>query len=496
MVDSNITETKHIGIARIKEEARLRYNPLQNLDPKRITKAMDDFHCGYLSEAAKIYDAIRRRDAIVQACVQKRKRATSRLEWTIVEMGDDGNASAEQSAFLEDFYNNITVSSAADANKHGSMSMLIENILSALENKYAVSEIIWHPEKAPNLSAEVRYVPLWFFENIDGVLRFKKSSYATEGVALEKNGWMVSVADSALMEATAVCYIVKRFAQGDWAVCSQRFGMPTPVYATNAQRNTPEFESAVEAISGLMNGCGIVCASGETFDLKLPNGTSEPFKTLSEAMDRYIALIWRGSDLSTLSAENNTGASLQAEESEILEDADCALVEETIAHYLSLPALQWRFGKGVKPAAYLQLTRKNRKDKLNQLAVYKGAAELGCKVSKRDVYEALELREPEAGETTVELAAVSQMPTALPTFANSKSPEAEIDAMLDELARAKGKDIAPFIKRLDEIGKITDAGDYADAMQKLYDDVLKLSNGGENEAAEMEKILRKSIGNE
>lgn len=75
---NNFTESKHIGIARIREEARLRYNPLRNLTPQRITQAMDNFHCGYLSDAAKIYDAIRRRDAIVQACVQKRKRATFR----------------------------------------------------------------------------------------------------------------------------------------------------------------------------------------------------------------------------------------------------------------------------------------------------------------------------------------------------------------------------------------------------------------------------------
>lgn len=94
---------------------------------------MDNFNCGYLSDAAKIYAAIRRRDAVVQACVQKRKRATSRLTWTIVEMGNDEAASKEHSAFLEDFYNNIRVTSAEDANKRGSMSMLVENILSALE---------------------------------------------------------------------------------------------------------------------------------------------------------------------------------------------------------------------------------------------------------------------------------------------------------------------------------------------------------------------------
>ena len=486
----NITESKHIGIVRIRDEARLRYNPLKNLTPQKITSAMDAFNYGYLSEAARIYDAIRRRDAVVQACVQKRKRATSRLAWTIVEMGGDEAASKEHAAFLEDFYNNIKVTSAADANKRGSMSMLIDNILSALENKYAVSEIIWDTSRAPNLSAEVRHVPLWFFENTQGYLRFKRNSTDTEGIELEPNGWMVSVSDSPLMEATAVCYIIKRFAQGDWAVCSQRFGMPMPVYNANADRGTPEFESAVESVAGIMNGYGMVCARGEVFDLKLPNGTSEPFKTLSEAMDRYIALIWRGSDLSTLSANNAAGASLQAEESEILEDADCALVEETLAHYLTLPALEWKFGKGVKPAAYLQLTRKNRKDKLNQIAVYKGAAELGCNVAKRDVYEALELREPEAGEDIVELQQLS--PTPQVSFTNAKPRK---DSAVDRVAAALGDMAQPFYDELARIEAMADASERTRALENLLKNLGKYFNGGKTEAEAWFEILKEEFDN-
>ena len=122
------------------------------------------------------------------------------------------------------------------------------------------------------------------------------------------------------------------------------------------------------------------------------------------------------------------------------------------------------------------------------------AAELGCAVAKRDVYETLELREPEAGEDTVELSA-SAMGSAPMSFANSQSGEGEIGAMLDELAAAKTKDIEPLLKRFEELGKITDTEKYADALQSLYDDVLKLSNGGENEAKAMEKILRESIEN-
>ncbi|GEM_PF-1501821 len=484
----NFTESKNLGIARIRDEARLRYNPLNNLTPQRITQAMDSFRCGYLSDAAKIYDAIRCRDGVVQACVQKRKRATSRLGWSIVEMGTDSAASAAQAEFLEDFFNNITVTSAEDANKRGSMSMMFDNILSALENKYAVSEIIWHPENAPRYSAEVRHVPLWFFENKDGILKFKKSSFDADGVELEKDGWMVSVADSPMMEATAVCWIIKRFAQADWACCSQRFASPTPVYGSTAQRGTPEWSDAVDTLSQLANGFGIVTAAGETFDLKSPAGTGAPFKTLCDEMNRNIALIWRGCDLSTLSADN-AGASLQSDESEILEDADCALVEETIAHYLSLPALRWRFGD-VQPAAYLQLTRKNRKDKLNQIAVYKGAAEIGCPVAKRDVYEALELREPEADEDITQL---RQSTPATDMFANSRTPK---DADIDELSRAMGSGKEKLFAELERIDGMTDVVQRADAIAELERNLAQYFDGGKAEADALMKILKRRLANE
>ena len=490
-MNTNITESKHIGIVRIRDEARMRYNPLKNLTPQKITAAMDNFNCGYLSDAAKIYAAIRRRDAVVQACVQKRKRATSRLEWTIVEMGDDEVSSKEHAAFLEDFYNNIKVTSAEDANKRGSMSMLVENILSALENKYAVSEIIWDASRAPSLSAEVRSVPLWFFENTQGYLRFKRSSYEIEGVDLEKNGWMVSVYDSPLMEATAVCYIIKRFAQSDWACCSERFGTPTPVYNSSANRNTPEWNEAVETLANLANGCGMVLATGEMFDLKQPNGTGEPFKTLAESMDRYIALIWRGSDLSTLSADNAAGASLQAEESDILEDADCALVEETLAHYLTIPALEWRFGKGVKPAAYLQLTRKNRKDKLNQIAVYKGAAELGCNVAKRDVYEALELREPESGEDMVELQQAITSSGHMSFTNSAKTKESAIERVATKL----GDMAQPFYDQIARIEKMTDALERTRGLENLLNNLEKYFDGGKAEAEAWFKVLKEEFEN-
>lgn len=49
-------------------------------------------------------------------------------------------------------------------------------------------------------------------------------------------------------------------------------------------------------------------------------------------------------------------------------------------------------------------------------------------------------------------------------------------------------------KRVLALEKLTDAEEYADALEKLNADILALI-GGENEAAEMEKILKKEAAN-
>lgn len=368
--------------------------------------------------------------------------------------------------------------------------------------KYSVHKVEFQNDNGIVKGIFTQY-PLWLFENTQKRLRIlDREGQLTDGRELDPDEWLIACGDG-LMFASSIAYLFKQLPLKDWLIYCERNGMPGIKAKTDAFPGTPQWENVCEAVREFGAEFHAVFSEGTEMDaIDVSTRGELPYPALIERVDRMMSALWRGSDLSTLSADNAAGASLQAEESEILEDADCALVEETLASYLSLPALEWKFGIGVKPAAYLQLTRKNRKDKLNQIAVYKGAAELGCAVAKRDVYEALELREPEPGEDMVELSV--QQPAAvgaeaqgagLDAFGNSSEPsEEDLGKMLDALATAKGKDIEPLRKRVLALEKITDPEDYADALEKLNADILALI-GGENEAAEMEKILKKEAAN-
>ena len=139
----------------------------------------------------------------------------------------------------------------------------------------------------------------------------------------------------------------------------------------------------------------------------------------------------------------------------------------------------------------MQLTRKNRKDKLNQISVYKGAAELGCPVAKRDVYEALELREPEAGEETVELQQ-SLAPSAQPPFANSAKAE---DSAVDRVAAALGDMAQPFYDELARIEAMAGAAERTRALENLLKNLGKYFDGGKAEAEAWFEILKEEFDN-
>ena len=68
-----------------------------------------------------------------------------------------------------------------------------------------------------------------------------------------------------------------------------------------------------------------------------------------------MTTLLRGADLGTSSRKDAAGASLQEDESEILEADDARIVEETLNAQVSNLALEWRFGVGCPKLAYLSV---------------------------------------------------------------------------------------------------------------------------------------------
>ncbi len=363
----------HLSPERIRRSTRWRVQPLRQLTPEILTSQLDAFSAGYLREAVLTWGAIEQRDDLIRTVVSKRIKSVARHDYAILPLPGLTPAETAQSQShidaLNYFYANLTVADALNENERGGFNLLIRQMMTSIGQRYAVHEILWQPEAGAHRSqrssrtdtsprwvtAECRHVPLEFFENTTGRLRFLETDNATQGVPLADNGWMITVGEG-LMVATSLAWMSKHLALNDWLLYCERNGTPGVRGVTTAARDSEEWTAMVEAVSELLNGSAIV--TNATEDIRLVDfavGGEIPFPALVERMDRFIAALWRGTDLSTISREHGYGVSLQERESCLLEEDDAALITETLNRTLDAQVIRLVFGESVRPLARIKL---------------------------------------------------------------------------------------------------------------------------------------------
>ncbi|MDP0496139.1 MAG: DUF935 family protein [Verrucomicrobiota bacterium JB024] len=339
---------------RARSSRRATFNPIRHLTPGTLTRMLDSFHAGELRQAALAWEAIEQRDDLVKAVATKRKKAVGRFGWEI-ESFDDSEEARRHAAALKFLYRQLTAAHACDLNEIGGFSLLVRQMMDAVGKRYAVHEIVWQPvRRATNqetdepelpatlLTAQFRFVPLWFMENRTGRLRFLESDTATQGRELEQDGWLVTTGDG-LMEATAIAYLFKHLPLRDWLVYCERNGMPGVRGVTDAAPGTPEWEAARDAVRDFGAEFHALMSRGTEIEaIDLRGGGELPYPALVDRMDKAIATLWRGSSMGTV-ADSGAGISLQGKETALIEREDAEHIAGTLHTQVDRPALRFLF---------------------------------------------------------------------------------------------------------------------------------------------------------
>jgi phage gp29-like protein len=362
---ANLKAAVRAGLAMKKESAvspsrvavaiRNRFNPIRDLKPENLALQLDQFHNGVVGPAARMWDAMERRDVYLRNVISKRKKSVARLSWEILTK-DDSEEAKQQAKALEQFYKSIRATSVLKQDEQGGLSLLIRQMCDAIGKEFAVHEIVWAP-RPDGLSAEFRFCPLWWFENKTGKLRFLPQEFATDGEEMAEGEWLVTVGEG-LMECSSVAYVFKHMPLKDWLSFSEKFGLPGVLGKTNAPKDSPEWTAMEEAVGNLMNDWAAVASANDVIELIETKGGAGhlPFPPLVEYCDRAIAAVWRGADLSTIAKDGNAvGASLQGDESNLLLEDDAEVISETLNERVTRYALQIIYGPDVEPLAFLKL---------------------------------------------------------------------------------------------------------------------------------------------
>jgi phage gp29-like protein len=432
---------------------QIRFNPLRSLTPERLASAMDQSAAGWLREAALIYETIEQREVIIRSVMVKRRAAVARRDWQIIQPDPENPNAEKHAATLEYFYNNLTATDATDLNVRTGFSGLLRQMMDAIVQRYAVHEIVWQPG-ADGLTAELRRVPLYFFENRSGKLRFIGPENRADGMDLEEDGWMVTVADG-LGEALSICYMFKRLGVQDLLAFSEKFSIPGVLGRTTAAKGSPEGIAMRDSVLAYASEwVGLVYSDDGTIKdpisvIQTPGGgTALPPMQIAEYMDRMIAILVQGGDLSTISREgDSTGSNPQQNATDALIEDDCALVSETLQTQLDRLVIRMVHGDET-PAAYIVVNPPSGRDLGKELLIDQGLDGLGLKQDPADLAERYgrEIAEDTAGVAPV-TEVTSLTPLTATTAAGPAKPEsaaAPADAAMGELRAALSADLQPL----------------------------------------------------
>lgn len=472
---------------------------VRGLTPETLNRALENFGMGYLRDAALLWQKAKDRDDTIKSVSEKRELEAALLDWEILPLDDSPEAASHKQA-LEEFYNNLTATHALDQNQRGGVSTLIRQMMHAVGHKYAVHEIVWQPGTSAGLTAEFRFVPLQFFENTLGRLRFMASDYAASGEDLEEGGWMVTTG-AGLMEACGIAYLFKNLPLKSWLIFCDKFGQPGLHGETSAAKGSEEWNAMRDALANFAQDWALLTSAGSKITpIEVNAAGTGPHKDLVDRMDRAISRLWRGADLGTMSQGGAAvGSNPQESETDILAAADAAIVTETLQHYVDAWVIRYRFG--ATPKAYFKLQARTRVNQELELKIDDALIKWGVPRGKTDLLAKYNRPEPDAGD---ELASAppAANPFGPPPPAAALANEAaavgraalfQANAVARELA-ARRPVFRPLAERLAALLAAPDAAAFAAATAGLKTDATRIYAGIVAAAPDLARPAEEALG--
>lgn len=479
---------------RIRNQRQLLGNPLRGLTPEILSSQLDAFQAGDLRSASQTWGIMERRNPVLGSVARKRYKSVSRLDWQVLAVDESPEAKAHAEV-LKRFWDGIRVTDALERNRKGGVSMLLYQAAHCIGHRFAVHEIVWNPQPG-NLSATFTRVPLWFFENRTGELRFLQSDYALEGQSLEPGGWMVTCGDG-LMEPTSVLVSQIGLGLGDWLSYSEKFGIPATVWETNAKPGSDEWTQTENAAASFGSDfAGVVPAGTKIHTIEAGGTGAMPQAALVEYLERRIVTLWRGADLGTMSqGAGGVGASLQGDETTILSEDDILSLSEAFQQQVERYVIEWYFGPGVEPLAYFDLIQPEGDNTDRDIKVDEFLIKSGVPVAVSELAERYG-REMSGDGEAIAKSAPSTIPGS-PLGAVAAQLANQRDAAT-QIALAMNEAMAPVRERLKAIATITDPSAQRDALLSLrmeLPQLLKQVNADPQAARVFERVIGVALVN-
>lgn len=486
----------HVSAERITADRRYRFNPIRDLSAARLVRRIESWEAGHIQDLARTFAAVETRDDNLVTLAPGRYDAPSRLPWDIlIAEGESENPEAlRQRAALLYFFNSLRATDATEQNLRGSFSLFVRQVARAIGHRYSVHETIWRPADPvwdlsdpeqpivrAGLSAEYRFVPLWFFENTESRLRYLPVNVASQGQEMAEQDWFVAVGRGLLLAST-INYVFQRMSLNDWLQFNKDFGSGFLDVATAAEKGSAEWAGLRNDIASLFRAKGLLHGTGTTVTYSGPGSGQAIFDGLLERLEKRLIRLWTGSELAVKAGPSDgVGATNQQQTSDAILEADALWLEEQLHEGVSLQVLRWWFGPEVRPLVYLKLltpSKQNIDAELKkdaqlvkwggQIKLSKLAEKYGTTVENGDEYAKDSVQSP---QSTVKSPMSTQDPgLRTQDFAN-EAAAASIDAETKyAVASALAAANQPLADRLAVLDAIKDEAAFLRELQDIATD--------------------------
>ena len=374
--------------ATVAMEQRMKGNPLWGANPDRLVAAVAGWDAGNIAELARLVDAYEIHDDTAKIGVKKRDASVARCEHTIlIEEGSEKDPRAQlHRDTLTKFWASVRVTSAFNRAQRGGIRLLKKQMMSAQSIGWSCHNIVWDTSNQRAITAKFIHIPMWHFENLTGELRFKQLATDYYGVPMADGEWLVHTGD-AIGPAVALACCAKRLSLQDWMLFSERAAIPGLLAKTDAAYGTDAWNRLVEMLRAWgRDWRGITDRNTDITSVTLNGSGEPPMPRLVERMDRAIAALYRGADLSTISKGEGLGASLQGEESDMLEIDDCAALSESLHEQVDRYVIRYMTGDDT-PLAYIWIEPVSKPNIDGEIKKDAHLMSCGIKLSKRDMLQ-------------------------------------------------------------------------------------------------------------
>jgi hypothetical protein len=278
----------------------------------------------------------------------------------------------------------------------------------------------------------------------------------------------------------------------DWLNYSQVYSEPGLHLETTATYGSPEWNAAIQAVEDFRREFRIVTSTGQKFNpIEFSKTGDAPFAPMVDRMDRRMSGIILGGDMLTMSRHgaNNSGASLQKDQGEIILDGDCELVTETLNAQISRLVIREVFGTD-EPLAEIIITPEVANDVNRDIKVDTFLLQSGAKLSVQDMLARYDRSEAEDGD---ELATAP--PTAKADAETRGQGDAE-SASNDQITTGLNDDLAPLRMALERIVKSSNDDELASAAHNLsanFPHIITAVMAGEHGTGALNRVIAQNL---